>query len=100
MFVALVDFRVEPSKQSGALNTLLADVELVTTMPGCQTFRPYCDPSQKGHVGVVHEWDSEDAFNGYLGSEEFKRMGADLRPLMVSVPSSRRYSATLLQMPG
>jgi quinol monooxygenase YgiN len=91
MFVALVDFTVAPSQRDTALKVLLKQVEKVTGMEGCQTFRPYCDPGNEDHVGIIHEWQDEANFDSYLNSDGFARLGAELRPMMTSVPSSRRY---------
>ncbi|QDG76900.1 putative quinol monooxygenase [Labrenzia sp. PHM005] len=96
MFVVLVDFNVEALHQQQALNRLLEDAEAIRAMAGCRTFRPYCDPRNNTHVGVVHEWDGEAAFNTYLASKSFAELGLSLRPLMTSAPSSRRYDAALL----
>lgn len=95
MFVALVDFTVAADQREKALETLLTKVDEVVGMQGCQTFRPYFDPGNKEHVGVIHEWQSEACFDRYLKSDGFANLGAELRPMMTSVPSSRRYSAKL-----
>jgi quinol monooxygenase YgiN len=91
MFVALVDFTVAPNQRDTALKVLLKQVEKVTGLEGCQTFRPYCDPGNEDHVGIIHEWQDEASFDRYLNSDGFARLGAELRPMMTSVPSSRRY---------
>jgi quinol monooxygenase YgiN len=91
MFVALVDFTVAPAQRDTALEVLLKQVENVTDMEGCQTFRPYCDPGNNVHVGVIHEWQDEACFDRYLKSDGFASLGVELRPMMTSVPSSRRY---------
>lgn len=97
MLIALVDFTVDPSRRQEALQVLLDEAETVTAMPRCRTFRPYCDPVSESHVGIVHEWQDEAGFEAYLKSEDFAKIGAVLRPLMTSAPSSRRYRATPLE---
>ena len=46
---------------------------------------------------VIHEWEDETSFAGYLSSEAFARSGAVLRPLMTVPPVSRRFHAALLE---
>ena len=94
MLVALVDFTVDPAGREEALAHLLKEAPVVTAMAGCRTFRPYGDPVDETHIGIVHEWDSEDDFAAYLRSDGFSEIGAVLRPMMTSASSSRRYSAT------
>ncbi len=96
MLIALVDFTVDPAGREEALAHLLKEVPVVTAMPGCRTFRPYGDPLDETRIGIVHEWDSEEDFTAYLQSDGFSEIGAVLRPMMTSVPSSRRYSVTPL----
>lgn len=97
MLVALVDFTVDPAKREDVLAYLLEEAGTVLSLTGCRTFRPYCDPADNTHVGIVHEWHSEEDFAAYLASDGFARSGAVLRPMMTSAPSSRRYAATPLE---
>lgn len=99
MLVALVDFTVEPEKRAQALQRLMEEAPSVLAMPGCRTFRPYGDPADEAHVGIVHEWQNEEAFTAYIRSDGFAEIGAALRPMMTSPPSSRRYAATPLAVP-
>ncbi|WP_172300427.1 putative quinol monooxygenase [Pseudoruegeria sp. HB172150] len=97
MFIALVDFHVAPENRDTALSALQGEATTVRAMPGCRTFRPHCDPDSGTHVGVVHEWDSADAFGAYVASPGFADSGKLLRPMMTQPPSSRRYSAELIE---
>ena len=97
MLIAIVDAYFAPESRTTALNTLLAEAPEVAAMAGNRSFRPFSDPARTGHVGVLHEWESEQAFRAYLASEPFARSGRALRPLMVRPPESRRFSAELLE---
>lgn len=97
MYIAIVDFYVSPENRDAALSALLTEVATVHAMDGCKTFRPYIDPQSETHVGVLHEWETQDGFNGYLASDMFAKAGATLRPMMTGAPSSRRYTAELIE---
>lgn len=100
MLVALVDIRVVPENRDTALHQLLAEVGKVRAIPGCVTFRPVADPDQPDLLTVLHEWDNGAGFDGYLASDSFARVGAQLRPVMTAPPSSRRYDAALIAPAG
>jgi quinol monooxygenase YgiN len=46
---------------------------------------------------VIHEWDDQESFAGYVESDSFARSGAVLRPMMTGAPVSRRFRAELLE---
>ena len=100
MLVALVDIRTDAPNRDAALRLLLQHAPDVRAMAGCQTFRPVADPTDAGLVTVIHEWASDAGFAGYLTSDSFAQLGATLRPLMAAPPSSRRYTATLIEPPA
>lgn len=100
MLVALVDFTVQAHQREAALETLLQSVDAVSAMPGCITYRPYTAPADPTMVCAVHEWETASDFAAYIGSDVFAGLGAKLRPMMTAPPSSRRYSAELLENPG
>ena len=66
-------------------------------MPGNVAFRVYASGEDQGGVTVVHEWDDEASFGGYLESDSFARLGQMIRPLMTGAPVSRRFRAELLE---
>jgi quinol monooxygenase YgiN len=59
-------------------------------MPGNVAFRVYACREDQTRTTVVHEWQDEAAFAGYLASDSFARSGAVLRPMMTTAPESRR----------
>jgi len=97
MFIAIVDTYFSAEDQNTALRTLLREAPVVSAMPGNRSFRPFTDPSRAGHVGILQEWDSVQAFRAYLASEPFARSGQELRPLMVREPESRRFTVEALE---
>jgi quinol monooxygenase YgiN len=66
-------------------------------MPGNVDFRVYAARTDDTQITVVHEWDDQASFAGYLGSESFARLGKALRPIMTGAPVSRRFHADLLE---
>jgi quinol monooxygenase YgiN len=66
-------------------------------MPGNRAFRIYASRENDTRVTVVHEWDDETSFAGYVRSDCFTRSGEVLRPLMTGSPVSRRFHADLLE---
>ncbi|MGI3168362.1 putative quinol monooxygenase [Pseudooceanicola sp. C21-150M6] len=98
MLIAHLTFTVAPDQRAMAVNTLLAEASTVRSMPGCLTFRPFALPEDATTIGVLHEWDSEEAFNAYLASDAFKNSGTTLRPLMTAPPVSKRFHAERLEV--
>jgi quinol monooxygenase YgiN len=96
MRIAHVTFTVAPENQNKALNALLAEVPVVRQMKGCLAFIPFVDPTVAGGLGVVHEWESDDAFAVYINSPGFKAVNDILRPLMTGAPVSRRFEVNML----
>jgi len=94
VFIAIVDFTTTAADRPAALAHLDAERERVRAMEGNLAFRVCA--VEGGGVAVVHEWEDEGAFAGYLGSESFARFGEAVRPLMVGAPVSRRFRAELV----
>jgi quinol monooxygenase YgiN len=97
MFIAIVDFTVAAQNRETALDTLLAEAHAVRAMPGNLAFRPYADPIDGEAVRIVHEWQDIESFEAYASSDTFRSSGQALRPLMTSMPVSRRFTAQILE---
>lgn len=97
MFIAILDFSTDAADRPAALAQLEAERDQVRAMPGYVAFRVYASREDQIGVTVVHEWDDEASFGGYLGSDSFARLGEVLRPLMTGMPVSRRFRADLLE---
>lgn len=100
MFIAILDFATTADDRPAALAQLDAEHTEVRTMPGNLAFRVYASRSDHTAITVVHEWDDEASFAGYLGSDSFTRSGEVLRPIMTGAPVSRRFHAELLETVG
>lgn len=98
MFIAIVDFAVQPADRDTALSALRAEESVVRAMPGCQGYRHVLDPSDGGRITVLHEWDDRPSFDAYAASPTFATASAVLRPLMTGPPSSRRFVAELVEV--
>jgi quinol monooxygenase YgiN len=96
MRLAHLTFTVRPEAQHDALEVLLEEVPAVRAMEGCVAFIPFADPTAAGGIGVLHEWETDEAFEAYLASPTFAAAGARLRPLMTREPDSRRFDAELV----
>ena len=96
MFIAIVDFGTAATDRPTALHHLDVEGEQVRTMPGNIAFRVYSSREDDGRVTIVHEWEDEESFAGYVGSAAFARSGEMIRPIMVGAPVSRRFRAELL----
>lgn len=97
MLIAHVTFIVAHNDSRKALDTLSAEVEQVRAMPGCVAFIPFQDATDPQRVGVIHEWETQQDFDGYISSDAFERVGGILRQMMVAPPVSDRFDATLLK---
>ena len=66
-----------------------------SAMPGSLALRVYASREDETGITVIHEWDDEASFAGYLRSDSFARSGEVLRPMMTGAPVSRRFRAEL-----
>ena len=97
MFIAIVDFTVEPESRVAVIARLLQDSDVIRTMEGNLAFSPYIDPVDDGAVRIWHEWQDVEHFRTYTASEVFKQLGLVLRPLMKAPPISRRMMSEVLE---
>ena len=97
MFIAILDLHTTPADRAAALAQLDREHDQVRAMPGNQAFRVYASRQDDTAVTVVHEWDDEASFAGYVQSDSFARSGEVLRPMMTGAPVSRRFHAELLE---
>ena len=97
MFIAILDFRTAATDRSAALARFDGEGDRVRAMPGNVAFRVYAGREDDTAVAVVHEWDDEASFAGYLRSDSFAQLGEVIRPMMIGAPVSRRFRAELLE---
>lgn len=97
MVIATVDFSTKPTDRAAALAHFDAERDRVRAMPGNRDFRVFASREDQGQITVLHEWDDEASFRGYLASESFAGFGAVVRPLTVGAPVSRRFRAELVE---
>ncbi len=100
MFIAVLDFSSAASDRPSVLAQLDGERDEVRSMPGNLAFRVYASRVDDRRVAVIHEWEDEESFAGYLTSEAFARMGRALRPMATEAPVSRRFRAELLETVG
>ena len=97
MLIAIIDFSTAATDRPAALAQLDSERDQVRAMPGNVAFRVYASREDETRISIVHEWDDEASFRGYLRSDSFARSGDVLRPLMTGTPVSRRLRAELLE---
>jgi quinol monooxygenase YgiN len=97
VLIAVVDFSTAAADRPRALAQLDRERGQVRAMPGNVAFRVYASRGDETGVTVVHEWEDQASFLGYLNSDSFARSGEVLRPLMTGAPVSRRFRAELLE---
>ena len=97
MFIAIVDFHVTSANQPVAFEILAGDQAEAGRIPGNLGFRVFSDAQCATHVGLMHEWASQSAFDAYLASPGFAQVAAKLGPMMTGAPVSRRFEATLYE---
>lgn len=97
MFIAILDFDTAAADRAAALAQLDSERDEVRAMPGNVAFRVYASRENETRVTVVHEWDDEESFAGYLKSDAFARSGQVIRPMMDGSPVSRRFRAELVE---
>jgi quinol monooxygenase YgiN len=98
VLIAILDFSTAAGDRPAALTQLDGERAEVRAMPGNVAFRVYASREDGTRITVVHEWDDEASFRGYLASASFARSGEVLRPLMTGTPVSRRFQAELLEV--
>jgi quinol monooxygenase YgiN len=97
VLIAIVDITTAAADRPAVLAQLDAERAEVRAMPGNVGFRVYAAREDQTAVTIVHEWEDEESFDGYLRSDSFARSGKVLRPLMAGTPVSRRFQARLLE---
>jgi quinol monooxygenase YgiN len=97
VFIAILDFDTAATDRPAALAQLDSERGQVRAMAGNLAFRVYASREDATRITVVHEWDDEASFAGYVRSESFARSGEVLRPMMTGSPVSRRFRAELLE---
>lgn len=97
MHIAILDFSTAATDRATALAQLDRERDKVRAMPGNLAFRVYASREDETRITVLHEWDDEASFAGYLRSDSFARSGEVLRPIMTGAPVSRRFRAELLE---
>jgi quinol monooxygenase YgiN len=97
VFIAILDFDTAAGDRPAALAQFDRERDQVRAMAGNLAFRVYASREDGTRVTVVHEWQDQASFAGYLGSDSFARSGEVLRPLMTGAPVSRRFHAELLE---
>jgi quinol monooxygenase YgiN len=97
VLIAIVDFSTAASDRPAALAQLDSEHDQVRAMTGNLAFRVYASREDETRITVVHEWDDEASFAGYLESDSLARSGKVLRPIMTGAPVSRRFRAELLE---
>jgi len=97
MFIAILDLSTAAADRPAALAQLDAEADQVRAMPGNVAYRVYAERDDDTAVTVVHEWDDEESFAGYVRSESFAQSGVVIRPLMTGAPVSRRFRADLIE---
>lgn len=97
MFIAILDLSTAAADRPTALAQLDAEADQVRAMPGNVAYRVYAERDDDTAVTVVHEWDDEESFDGYVRSESFAQSGVVIRPLMTGAPVSRRFRADLIE---
>ncbi|GAB3806402.1 putative quinol monooxygenase [Micromonospora zhanjiangensis] len=97
MFIAILDVTTAAADRPAALARFDEESDRVRAMPGNVAFRVYAERADDTAITVVHEWDDEASFAGYLRSDSFARLGERIRPMMTGAPVSRRFHADLVE---
>jgi quinol monooxygenase YgiN len=97
VLIAILDFSTAATDRPAALAQLDREHDQVSAMPGNVAFRVYASRQDGTGITVVHEWDDEASFAGYLASDSFARSGEVLRPMMTGALVSRRFHAELFE---
>jgi quinol monooxygenase YgiN len=97
VLIAIVDFTTTAADRPAALTQLGRERDEVRSMPGNLAFRVYAAQEDETSVTILHEWEDEASFHGYLKSDSFARSGEVIRPIMTGAPVSRRLRAELVE---
>lgn len=96
MFIAIVDFGTTATNRPTAFARLDAERAEIRAMPGNLAFRYFQSQEDENQITILHEWEDEASFTGYLASASFARFGETIRPIILGKPVSRRFRAELL----
>ena len=82
MFIAILDFSTAATDRPAALAKLDGERAEIRAMPGNVAFRVYASREDDTRITVVHEWEDQASFDGYLGSDAFAPK-AELDPALL-----------------
>lgn len=97
MIMAIVDFDVAPENRTAALDILHSDGAAAAKMRGNKSFRVFTNAGSETHIGLMHEWETMEAFQAYTNSEGFAKVRDGVGPLMTAPPVSKRLKTELVE---
>lgn len=96
MIVIHVQANVNADRRADFIVQANKDAQVSRGFPGCVKFNWSEDIEQPNTFQLYEEWESQPAFEAYRTSEDFKRVGERLFPMIVGEPKTAYYNASAL----
>lgn len=91
-----VNFTVDPKDRPAAIDCLANEAPIMRKLPGNRDCRVLIDPNAQGAITLLHQWDDLASLDAYRSGPVFAQVGAVLRPMMTSAPSTVVYEASCI----
>lgn len=96
MVIARIGMSVARENVDRFLEAMEHNVHVSKAFPGCSEFALLQDPTDPGGFILYQEWEDEDSFAAYRGSEHMAQTGPQIFPLLSQEPDVAYYHATPL----
>lgn len=97
MLVIRVGIKIKPEEKDAFLAHMKREtVGVRKKFDGCQKYAVYADVAHENRFLLYEEWESQQNFDDYKNSADFKQSGQILFPMMAEPPDSAYFEAQLL----
>ncbi len=72
MYVFHISLEVSSVNRTKVVRAIRSITGSTLVQPGCRRFCLYCDVDNDDSLILIEEWDSQDAFNDHIRSDDFR----------------------------
>lgn len=91
-----VNIEVAEADLNTAINYLRNEMPSMRELPGNLGCRVLHDAIEGGMIALHHQWRDFESFDGYRTGPILTKVGAVLKPMMISAPRTMVYEAKLI----
>ena len=91
-----VNFEVAEANHNAAIDCLTDEMPLMRELPGNLGCRVMHDDIESVTITLHHQWCDIESFDAYRTGPVLAKVGAVLKPMMISAPRTMVYKAKLI----